>query len=135
MYSNKQTNRKLLTHEFFLNALSFDVYYSYLTFTEIQQTPDENLKKSMLEILIPYKKLTSDSRIKDLANDYIQQRAIPENYAEDATHIAIAVLNEMDYLLSWNFKHLVKEKTREIVNQINSHHKYKRIVIITPAEL
>jgi hypothetical protein len=134
-FDNRNPDRKLLTQDFFSRSIEFTIYYSYLTFTEIQQTPDTSLKESMIEILKPFIKLTSDLRIKDLAEEYIQHGAIPENYAEDATHIAIAVLNEMDYLLSWNFKHLVKEKTREIVNQINSQHKYKRIVIITPAEL
>jgi predicted nucleic acid-binding protein len=134
-FDDRNPDRKIKTRLFFANTRSFDVYYSYLTFTEIQQTPDKQLKKLMIEILLPFKKLTSNSRIKDLTDEYIQKGAITENYPEDATHIAIAVLNAMDYLLSWNFKHLVKEKTRKIVNQINSKLNYKRIVIITPAEL
>jgi predicted nucleic acid-binding protein len=134
-FDDRNPDRKLLTRNFFSKADQFDVYYSYLTFAEIQQTPDVRLKESMINILKPFTKLASNSGIKDLADEYLKKGAIPESYAEDATHIAIAVLNAMDYLLSWNFKHLVKEKTREIVNRINSQHKYKRIVIITPAEL
>ncbi|MBW1972688.1 MAG: hypothetical protein JRI44_07620 [Deltaproteobacteria bacterium] len=50
-----------------------------------------------------------------LSNQYIHHGTVPENYPEDAYHIAIAVINEVDYLLSWNFKHIVRRKTRDIV--------------------
>jgi hypothetical protein len=41
-------------------------------------------------------------------------------YAEDAYHIAIADIHEMDFLLSWNFKHIVRRKTRDIVKMVNT---------------
>jgi len=45
-----------------------------------------------------------------LANEYVRYGAIPENFPEDAYHIAIAVINEVDYLLSWNFATLLYSK-------------------------
>ena len=47
---------------------------------------------------------------------------VPESYPEDAHPIAIAVINEMDFLLSWNFKHVVRKKTRDIVKMVNTLH-------------
>lgn len=41
----------------------------------------------------------------------------------------------MDYLLSWNFKHLVRLKTRDIVRMVNTLKGLKNLEIITPAEL
>ena len=65
----------------------------------------------------------------------MEKDAIPKKYAEDALHIAIAVNNKMDYLLSWNFKHIVKLKTKNIVRLVNTLAKNAQIEIITPAEL
>jgi len=44
-------------------------------------------------------------------------------------------MNEIDYLLSWNFEHIVKVKTRRIVNMVNISAGYPDLEIITPAEL
>ena len=41
----------------------------------------------------------------------------------------------MDFLLSWNFRHIVRNKTRDIVRMINTLNNLKQISIITPAEL
>jgi len=41
----------------------------------------------------------------------------------------------MDCLLSWNFKHIVRRKTRDIVRMVNSLNNLKSIEIMTPAEL
>lgn len=45
--------------------------------------------------------------------------SFPEGYPEDAYHVAVAVINEVGYLLSWNFKHIVRRKKREIVRMVN----------------
>jgi hypothetical protein len=70
-----------------------------------------------------------------LAREYINNNAIPSEYSEDALHIAIATFNGIDYLLSWNFKHIVKEKTRRIINTVNLSFGYPDLKIATPAEL
>jgi hypothetical protein len=41
----------------------------------------------------------------------------------------------MDFLLSWNFKHLVRLKTKDTVRMVNTQKGYKNLEIITPAEL
>lgn len=79
--------------------------------------------------------LSSTGDVERLSKKYIQYDAVPEKYAEDAFHIAIAVVNEMDFLLSWNFKHIVRRKTRDIVRMVNTLNRFKHIEIMTPAEL
>ena len=66
---------------------------------------------------------------------YILNKAIPSKYSEDALHIASAVLNNMDFLASWNFKHIVKLKTKNIVKMVNTLNKFTNVEIITPAEI
>ena len=59
----------------------------------------------------------------------------PDRYVADAQHVAIAVVNGVDYLCSWNFTHLVKVSTRREVNLVNSLMGYGQVEIIAPPEL
>ncbi|MEA1908908.1 MAG: hypothetical protein U9N43_07770 [Euryarchaeota archaeon] len=45
------------------------------------------------------------------------------------------MINEMDCILSWNFRHIVRRKTRVIVKMVNTIDKFRQIEIVTPAEL
>ena len=71
----------------------------------------------------------------ELAEQYVRSGVIPEKYRDDAFHIAIACTNGLQYLLSWNFEHIVKLKTKRIVNLINLTSGYREIEIVTPGEL
>ncbi len=44
--------------------------------------------------------------IQALATLYLQKKIIPEKKIFDALHIAMSVINNIDYLVSWNYKHL-----------------------------
>jgi len=66
---------------------------------------------------------------------YKEREVIPEKYETDLFHIAIAVLHEMDILLSWNMRHIVKYKTKHAVNEVNKVEGYKHIEILTPEEV
>lgn len=76
-----------------------------------------------------------NDEITQLAGEYIKNNVIPADYKEECFHIAYATLNEIDYLLSWNFRHIVNLKTKQIINTINLTLKYPELKIITPAEL
>ena len=59
-----------------------------------------------------------------------------QNWSEnDAYHIAIAVTSTADILVSWNFRHIVRRKTRDIVNMINTAVGYPHMEIVSPGEL
>ena len=53
----------------------------------------------------------------------------------DANHVAVAVVNGIQYLASWNFRHLVKIATRRLVNLVNALVGYGQIEIVAPPEL
>lgn len=44
-------------------------------------------------------------------------------------------MNEMDFLLSWNFKHIVRRRAKDTVKMVNSLNGLRQIEIMTPAEL
>ena len=79
--------------------------------------------------------LTVDEEVDRVADKYIQEGVIPKVYRDDALHIALASVNGLDILVSWNFKHLVKHKTRIEVAGVNTLLGYKAIDICTPWEV
>ena len=79
--------------------------------------------------------LLADDVSEQLSKDYSRYGAIPEGYSEDAYHIAIAVINNLDIVLSWNFRHILRRKTKDIVNMVNTINNFQHIEIMTPAEL
>ena len=66
---------------------------------------------------------------------YIKEELIPEKFENDALLLALTTVYSIDILISWNFKHLVKRKTRIGVNLINLKEGYKPIEILAPPEV
>jgi hypothetical protein len=89
----------------------------------------------MKDIVTGITVLEVDQEVEDLANEYVRNRAVPETYPEDAIHIAVASVNGIDFLLSWNFRHIVRRRTRDVVDMVNTMHGMRHISISTPAEL
>lgn len=135
LFDNLNPERKSLTEDFFKEIADFDLFISDITIIEIERTPDTNLRSKMKKAVSQFSVLSSTEEVEWLANQYIHYDAIPENYPEDTYHIAIAVINQIDFLLSWNFKHIVREKTRDIVRMVNTVNKLRQIKIMTPVEL
>ncbi len=71
----------------------------------------------------------------DLVNEYKKNLRIPEKSQLDFYHLAIAVGNGMDYILSWNFKHIANAYIREKLYDINTILELRTPTICTPEEL
>ncbi len=61
--------------------------------------------------------------------------AVPRNSVTDAQHIAIATVHGVEYLVSWNHKHIVNEYKRGHINQVCQEAGFQPITICTPIEL
>jgi len=75
------------------------------------------------------------AEIKRLSDAYIVAGIIPEKFTTDALHIAAATVTGLDYIISLNFRHIVKHKTIIETELINAREGYKRMFIYTPAEV
>jgi len=133
--TKKNPERQLLTQRFFKKIGIFDTYVSEVVLAEIDSTRDTQLRNSLREVAISFNILSIDEESRALAGEYVKNGAIPLDYPEDALHISISTLNGIDYLLSWNFEHVVKIKTRKIVNMVNASLGYPDLEIVTPGEL
>jgi hypothetical protein len=65
----------------------------------------------------------------------IQAKAIPQDFPEDALHVAVAVVNGTEYLLTWNYKHLANAGMRSKIEATCRELGYEAVVICTPEEL
>ena len=61
--------------------------------------------------------------------------ALREKAGVDAVHIAAAAVEECDFLLTWNFRHIAKVRIRREVERILANHGYSKTTICTPEEL
>jgi len=71
----------------------------------------------------------------ELANNYISEKALGTASLNDAYHIAIATVNRIDVLASWNFRHIVNLDKIRLFNAINLKFGYPVIDIRAPNEL
>ena len=70
-----------------------------------------------------------------MADEYVEAGIIPQKYKTDGIHIAMATINDLDIIASYNFQHIVKSKTIIGTESINLRESYKRIGIYSPTEV
>ena len=70
-----------------------------------------------------------------LAQALVSDGIIPQKAAADALHIAIATVQGMDYLLTWNLRHLANAAVRNTIADACRQRGYEPPVICTPEEL
>lgn len=135
LFDERNPERQALTRSFFDVVDRFDVHVSELTLAEMDRAPDGKLGMRMRDTVKGFTILAVDEEVEDLAMEYVSRGAVPESYPEDAMHIAVASLHGMDYLLSWNFRHIVRRRTRDVVDMVNTLRGMPHVSISTPAEL
>lgn len=113
----------------------YTVYISQVTEAELNATKDSHLRENLRNLVRDLPVLEIPDEAKELAETYIENDIIPEEYFNDALHIAVATLNGIDILVSWNFIHMVNLETRRKVKGINLVKGYKEIDIASPEEL
>jgi predicted nucleic acid-binding protein len=70
-----------------------------------------------------------------LAASYLAQRIVPPDCVEDAEHVAVCVVARLDYLVSWNFKHLANVRREAGFNAVNVLQGYPPVRIVAPTFL
>ncbi|OGC19836.1 hypothetical protein A3J90_03985 [candidate division WOR-1 bacterium RIFOXYC2_FULL_37_10] len=136
LYDDRVKERQEETKRFFKETiLRYDIYVSNLTVSELDQTIDPVKKKEFKDFVKKFNLLKQNKEAESLAKDYIDKKVLSKSSYEDALHIAIASINNINYLVSWNFTDIVKVKTKRMVNFVNSMDGVKTLEIISPPEL
>jgi uncharacterized membrane protein len=97
----------------------------------------EPLRSNMLDLIEKYHIIVLDTsnEVIQLAEKYMDNNAIPKKKRVDALHIAIASVNELDIIFTFNFKHINKLKTKTMIPAVNLVSGYKNIIIAQPEEV
>lgn len=115
-----------LTRQFWKEALpNYEVYISELVLDEISATEELSLRKALEKLIKKFNVLEITEEIVKLSEIYLSCRRIPRG---DALHLAVASIDEMDYIVTWNLRHLYKRGTQEMIREVNA-----KLGLVTPA--
>jgi predicted nucleic acid-binding protein len=124
-----------VTRELWPELLSkYETYISALVFEEAPKGDSAQANKRLAAIK-PFPMLDIDDEVQSLAEKIIAKRAIPAEYPEDALHVAVAAVNGIEVVVTWNFTHLNNPFTRKRVRQIVEGEGYGCPEICSPEEL
>lgn len=112
----------------------FVILYSTVTQDELENAPEKvkELVKSLRADLTEFIETTAEAI--DLANEYVTEKVVGQTSYADCLHIALATINRADFLVSWNFKHIVNIERIRGYNAINIKSGYKQLEIRSPRE-
>lgn len=127
-------HQQLTTEWWDLIRPQVDCFVSPFVIQEIS-AGDEEAANKRIEFVKDIPVLEINKEIQKLAQTYFNSLDIPEKARLDASHLAVAVWHELDYLLSRNCKHIVSGRVKKILEKINSQLNIKTPVLCTPEEL
>ncbi len=112
----------------------FRLLFSPVTQDELSSAPERvkklvtNLKAENTEFIE-----INDETV-ELATQYIAEKVVGQTCFADCLHIALATINRADFLISWNFKHIVNVQRIRGYNAINIKNGYKELEIRSPRD-
>jgi predicted nucleic acid-binding protein len=123
------------THLWWKNRRSsFECFTSQVTIDEASAGNAQEIQKRLSVLRdIPLIDVDVDSTI--LTKAIIDSAILPPHAFPDAAHIAVAASHEIDYLLTWNCKHLANAQIRRRITKVCEAAGYKMPLICTPEEL
>lgn len=139
IYADDAPEKKEITKTFFALTKegSYEIYISEVVLREFDKAPSQK-KDQLMKLINQFKPIvvetTPDAEM--LAQNYVKRKIVPENKIEDALHVGIATVAELDAVVTWNYQHLANLRREELFQSVNLEFGYlKRIEIITPMEV
>ena len=119
-----------------IKAGKYEAYTSSYVMQELEQAPEPK-RANMLALIEDYQLniLNTSSKIRRLGELYIERGIIPASHLFDSLHVALASVYELDCIVSYNFHHINRNKTRIMTANINKEEGYGGIMIITAEEV
>ena len=113
---------------------TFESYISALVLHEAEQG-DYDAARKRLNAISNLPVLAISDEAEKLASILITDGPIPEENLEDALHIAVASVNGIDYLLTWNFSHINNAQMKFRITQTVEKQGHRCPIICSPEEL
>lgn len=109
--------KQILTRQWWERRESFDLYISQTVLDEIAKG-DKVASNLRLLLAGEMTLLELDERIGTLTGLLLTAGALPIHCEADATHISYAAIHGMDFLITWNQKHIAADMKRKLVEAI-----------------
>jgi predicted nucleic acid-binding protein len=122
------------TRDFWEQLERFDVFVSELVRSECATGDTEAAQRRLLAVA-SIATLEYNSAVDDLARRLLKAAALPAKAADDAIHVALAAVHGMDFLATWNCKHIANPSTRHKIEQTCREAGYTPPILCTPEEL
>ncbi len=100
---------------------------------ELENGAPDHVKENLKTV--DYEEHIVNNEMLKLAEKYMEQKIVSENYYSDALHIAVATVIGVDVLVSWNFKHIVNLDRIKLFNSVNLREGYGILEIRSPREV
>ena len=100
---------------------------------ELENGAPENIIENLQTL--NYEEIIVNEEMVELAEKYMEHKIVSKHYYSDALHIAVATVNCIDVLVSWNFKHIVNLNKIKQFNSVNIKEGYSILEIRTPREV
>lgn len=139
IYDTEDPSRIENTEQLLARLSSDEGYESFISnilIEEIERAPSDikdGLKEKIQEMNVEI--IYESDECIELVEEYLRQEVIPLKYRDDARHIAVAVFNHIDYIITWNCKHMANIRNKRLINGINMMLGYPQIDIVTPMEV
>jgi predicted nucleic acid-binding protein len=130
-----KAGRQVITSNWWLNSKSqYEVYISALVEEEISGG-DPTAAAKRLEAVADIQSILITSEAQLLADALVASKAVPDNSIRDALHIAIAATQGIDYLLTWNFKHINNAERKALITYVVETDGWVCPILCSPDEL
>lgn len=124
------------TRRFWAELHHYESFVSTLVLRELEDCRDAHQSQRLANLVVGIPSLHVTDEAQALADRYIELGVFTARRRNDAMHVAIATVSGMDYLISWNYRHLVRERTRGGTQSANLQMGYNRVIkILTPIDL
>lgn len=131
-YSDEQKVAKLVFEA--IDTGIIKGFVSVVVEDELEKAPAELCPK-LTALLKSCERLKVTEEVIKLVERYIREKAFPASKPADATHVAVASFYGIEYVFSWNFRHIVRESTIRKVTAINDLLGYQTPKIVNPEEV
>lgn len=129
-----QTNIGITQEWWNFRRSAFDLYASEAVLEETSRG-DEEIAKQRLVLLRDFPLLKLNEAVQSLAIQLLSKSNLPDKASVDALHIAAATVHGMDYLLTWNCKHIANAQIQRKLTEISRNSGYVLPILCTPNEL
>ena len=112
----------------------FEVFVSDLVLQEAARG-DQTAASKRLAKLAGLAVLETNEEARELAREFVDRGLIPQKAVEDAFHVAIATAQGMDFLLTWNCRHIANAEVIERLRSVCQELGYEMPTLCTPEQL